>query len=99
MVTDRDIACRAVAQDKSPGTPVREVMSTPVVTARPGMSLDECCSLMEDKQVRRLPVVDESGRCCGMVSQADVARTAPEHEAAKLLRDVSRPTAEPSRVS
>lgn len=98
VVTDRDIACRAVAQDKSPDTPVREVMSQPVLTASPDMSLDDCFNLMEDNQVRRLPVVDGGGACCGMVSQADVARAAPEDETAKLLRDVSRPTAEPSRV-
>jgi len=44
---------------------VADVMSTPVVCVRPNDSLDECCTLMEEKQTRRVPVVDESGVCCG----------------------------------
>lgn len=98
VVTDRDIACRGVAQDRSGDTPVREVMSSPVVTVKPDTSLEDCCATMEENQIRRVPVVDESGGCCGIVSQADVAEAAPEHETAELVRDVSRPTPEPSRV-
>lgn len=98
VVTDRDICCRGLGQDKSPDAPVREVMSAPVVTATPDMSLDDCCQVMEDNQVRRLPVVDESGACCGMISQADIARHASEDATAQLVRDVSKPTEEASRV-
>jgi CBS domain-containing protein len=99
VVTDRDIACRAVAQGKEPTqTTAREVMSEPVVTATPEDSVDDCCHRMEENQIRRVPVVDETGACCGMVAQADIARQAPEHEAAEVVRDVSRPTQEASRV-
>lgn len=99
VVTDRDIACRAVAQGKDPAqTRAREVMSQPVVTVTPEENLEACCQRMEENQIRRLPVVDQSGRCCGMVSQADIARAAPEHEVAEVVRDVSRPTPESSRV-
>lgn len=98
VVTDRDIACRAVAQGKDPQrTAARDVMSSPVVTATPDTSVEDCCAQMEQNQIRRMPVVDESGACCGMVSQADVARSASEHESAKLVRDVSEPTQEASR--
>ena len=98
VVTDRDIACRGVSQGKDAQTPVREVMSSLAVTANPGMSLDECCRLLEEKQIRRMRVVDGGGKVCGIVSQADVALHASEHETAELLRDISRPTAEAAQT-
>lgn len=98
VVTDRDIACRAVAQGKSLDTPVGEVMSSPVVTVSPETDVDDCCATMEENQIRRVPVVDESGGCCGIVAQADIARNGSESEAAEVVRDVSQPSSEPSRV-
>lgn len=98
VVTDRDIACRGVAEAKPADTAVREVMSSPVVTIAPDATLEECCEVLEQNQIRRVPVVDGDGKCCGMVSQADIARHAPEHETAQVVRDVSRPTAESSGV-
>jgi len=98
VVTDRDIACRGVAQGKGAEAPVREVMSSPVVTVTPETSLEDCCRTLEENQIRRVPVVDRSGACCGMVSQADIARHAPERETAQVVRDVSRPTPEASRA-
>jgi CBS-domain-containing membrane protein len=47
---------------------------------------------MEDNQLRRVPVVDESGCCCGIVSQADIARNASKKDAGELVKDVSRQT-------
>jgi CBS domain-containing protein len=99
VITDRDIACRAVALGKSPSAPASEAMSNPIVTATPEMSLEECCRILEENQIRRMPVVDESGACCGMVSQADIALNASEHETAQLVHDVSEPSPEPSRVA
>lgn len=98
VITDRDIACRCVAEGKDLNTPVSEVMSAPVVTVTPDADLDECCAKMEESQVRRIPVVDESGECRGIVSQADVARVANEEKTAQLVRDVSRQSREPSSV-
>lgn len=99
VVTDRDIACRAVAQGKDPqSTKARDVMSSPVLTVTPESSVEDCCRKLEENQVRRAPVVDETGGCCGMLSQADVAGSAPEHESAKLVQEVSRPTVDPSAV-
>lgn len=86
VVTDRDIACRCVAEGKSPDTPVREIM-----TSNP-----QCCHLEDDvaaveqimieAQVRRVPVMDAKERCVGMIAQADLALS---HEAASD-RDVGR---------
>jgi len=94
VVTDRDIACRAVAQGRDPlQTRASDVMSSPVVTVTRNATLEECCARMEENRIRRIPVVDENGVCCGMVSQADIARSAPVHEIAGVIREVSRPSA------
>lgn len=99
VVTDRDITCRTVAEGRNPlDLTAKDCMSTPVVTVTPATSVDECCRTMEENQVRRVPVVDESGGCCGMVSQADIAREGSEAKAAAVVKDVSRPTPAPSRV-
>jgi CBS-domain-containing membrane protein len=53
---------------------------------------------MESHLIRRLPVVDSKGRCCGIISQADMAR-AVDDVAAEVLRQVSQPTRESSLVN
>ena len=99
VVTDRDITCRTVAQGKDPmHLTAKDCMSAPVVTVTPETDVDECCHVMEENQIRRVPVVDERGGCCGMVSQADIARGAPEQKTAEVVRDVSQPTDLPSRT-
>jgi CBS domain-containing protein len=99
VITDRDICCRAAADGKDPkSTKVRDIMSAPVVTVHPNADISECCHMMEQKQVRRIPVVDQQNRCCGIVSQADLARAASEHDVAELVKDVSQPTNRPSLV-
>ena len=99
VITDRDIACRAVAEGCDPNsTCVEEVMSTPVVSCAPETSIEDCCRAMEENQIRRVPVVDDAGVCCGIVAQADVARFAPERKTAEVVRDVSKPTDRQSMV-
>jgi CBS domain-containing protein len=90
IITDRDITCRAVAAGKNPlDLTAGELMTTPVTTVTPAESLEECVRAMDERRVRRVPVVDEQGICCGIVAQADVARWAPEQETAELVRDIS----------
>ena len=99
VVTDRDIACRAVAKGKTPiDTKVREIMSNPVIIVGIDTDIDECCRLMETAQVRRLPVVDDRGNCCGIVSQADIARRASQQKAGEVVREVSEPTSTSGRA-
>lgn len=98
VVTDRDIACRGVAEGKSLETRVGDVMSAPAVTVTPETSVDDCCATMEENQIRRVPVVDDDGKCCGMASQADIARIAEKEETSELVRRVSEPTREPSQA-
>ena len=92
VVTDRDITCRAVAAGRNPlELNARDCMSTPVVTVTAETTIEECCDVMETKQIRRVPVIDRSGSCCGIVSQADLARHAPYRQSAELLEKVSQP--------
>jgi CBS domain-containing protein len=99
VITDRDIVCRLVAKGYDPlEARARDCMSEPVVTAKPDMPLDECARLMEEYQVRRLPVVDDGGVCCGIVSQADVARHASPEQVAEVLERVSEPNSFASTV-
>lgn len=91
IVTDRDICCSAVAQGKGVDTPVSEVMSTDVLTTTPDEEVSSCCDKMEERQVRRAIVTDENGKCCGIVAQADVARSASDRETADLVQQISKP--------
>lgn len=73
VVTDRDLVTRCIASGRQPAaTPVREVMTTQVVSVRPDMDAAAAAYLMGKQQIRRLPVV-ENGRLCGMVSLGDLA--------------------------
>ena len=89
VITDRDIACRIVAQGKGADTAVTEAMSSPAITVSPEDSVEDCCRTMEDKQIRRVPVVDRNGSCCGMVAQADLATRSSSQVAGELVREVS----------
>ena len=81
IITDRDICMKVVAQGNLTSTAkVSEAMTSTPATCRPNESIEGCESLMKRHQVRRIPVVDSSGVCLGMVSQADIAlRDTPEH--------------------
>jgi CBS domain-containing protein len=94
VITDRDIVCRTLAKGQNPLEMKAEDAMTPmVVSVTAETSLGECCDLMEENQVRRLPVVDQHGSICGMVAQADIARNTPEEKAAEVLRFISQPSA------
>jgi CBS domain-containing protein len=92
LITDRDIVVRAVADGKDCNvTGAEEVMSTDVYTARPHDRVVDVIRKMGDKQVRRIPVVSESGNLRGMVSMGDIAvETEADRELAEALEDISR---------
>ena len=99
VVTDRDITCRTVAEDKNPlNLTAGDCMTTPCVTVTPETTLEECCQTLEKNLIRRVPVVDEVGACCGMVAQADIALHAPKNETAEVVKKVSEPTRPASHV-
>ena len=72
MVTDRDIVVRAVADGSQLNRPIREIVTSAIVTATPDMSTREAAQLMSEHQIRRLPVV-EGERLVGIVSLGDIA--------------------------
>lgn len=91
VVTDRDIVCRAVAEDRNPlELTAQDVMSRPLTTISPDADIEELIHLLEDKQLRRIIVTDDSGRCIGVVAQADVARARSDEDIAEVVREVSR---------
>jgi CBS domain-containing protein/hemerythrin superfamily protein len=92
ILTDRDIAIRAVAEDRDPSqTRVAEIASTDLEALSPGSSIEEAVRLMRERAVRRLPVVD-SGRAVGIVSIGDLA---VERDPRSALADISRAPGNP----
>ena len=90
-ITDRDIATRAVAEGKNPlDLTASDIMTSDVVSVGLNASLDECCKVMEDHQIRRVLVIDDQGCCCGIVAQADVAANASARNTAEVVQEVSK---------
>jgi CBS domain-containing protein len=73
MITDRDIAIRAVAEGKNPDTRIREIMSTEVKYCYEDEDVDDVARNMAELQVRRLPVLDRDKRLVGIVALGDLA--------------------------
>src|SRR5262245_34996535 len=99
VVTDRDIVCRLIAVGKNPlEATASACMTSPVVEVRESTPVEECARIMEESQIRRVPVVDGGGKVCGIVSQADMAKNASRRIVADLVKDVSEPGTAASRV-
>lgn len=93
VITDRDIVCRAIAAGKNPvAVAVSDVMTRDVYTIGQDDELEDALELMETKLVRRLPVVDFSGKIVGIVSEADLVAKAPILKVARTIRSVSKKT-------
>jgi CBS domain-containing protein len=100
ILTDRDIAIRAVACGLGPETAVRAVMSSDVKYCFEDQSIEEVIENMASIQVRRLPVVNRDKRLVGIVSLGDLAlEEGTEEEAGKALKGVSRPGGEHSQTN
>ena len=94
MVTDRDLAVRAISAGKPPETRIHEVASGPIEWCFDDDSLDEIQHYMADAQLRRLPVVDHDKRLVGMLSLADIATRSAgpaRDDVANTLEGVSQP--------
>lgn len=99
VITDRDIVCRAVGKGLNPLTMTAgECMTTPIVSVMPDDSLGACLETMEDYQIRRVPVVNASGACVGIVALADVARNLAKKDSAEVLKEVSEASTSASNV-
>ena len=91
MITDRDIAIRAVAEGKSPDTPVREVMSQEMLYCFDDQELEDVARNMADIKVRRLPVLNRSKHLVGIVSLGDLSRKQQPEMTAKAVSNISKP--------
>jgi CBS domain-containing protein len=93
MVTDRDIVVKVVAGGRNPEqTPVSEAMTANPVSCREDDNLEHALKLMKERQIRRMPIVDGSGRLSGIIAQADVAtRVNKDAQTGALVEAISEP--------
>lgn len=92
VVTDRDIAVRVVASGRNTNeAAASDAMSSPVHTVTIDSSVEDAVSLMETDQIRRVPVVDKSGKLAGIVSLADLALSGEDRVTADVVKEVSEP--------
>ncbi|MGE5093754.1 MAG: CBS domain-containing protein [Betaproteobacteria bacterium] len=92
MITDRDIAIRAVGENRGPDTPVREVMSKEVLYCFDDEDVDHVARNMGEQQVRRLPVVNRDKRLVGIVSIGDVSRRADADTTRSAMEGITQPS-------
>ncbi len=97
MITDRDIAIRAVAADKGPQTPIRDIMSKEVLYCFEDDEVDDVVQNMADIKVRRLPVLNHEKRLVGILSLGDIALSDGAGTAGSALCGISEPSSEHSQ--
>ena len=92
-ISDRDIAIRAVALGLGVETKVRDVMSKGVSSAQDTDTVAEAVKIMSDRQVRRLPVLDQDQKLVGIVALGDLAvKDSESKPAAQALSQISKPS-------
>jgi CBS domain-containing protein len=92
IITDRDITIRTLAHGKNPlKMKVKDIMAPKIITIEKNAFLNDCYRAMVENQIRRIIVIDEDGRCCGIVSQADIATKAPDIDTASVVERISQP--------
>jgi CBS domain-containing protein len=91
VVTDRDIAVRSVASGQNNGTSVCDIMSKDLVIGSPDMDVLDAARLMSDRQIRRLPIV-ENNSLVGIVALGDISLEPNyQNSAEKALKNISEP--------
>ena len=97
VVTDRDLAIRALARGLGADARVADLMTAPPQSCHPEDDVEDVERAMSERQVRRIPIVDDRGCCVGIVSQADLARAAErnvgvsDREVARVVERISEP--------
>jgi CBS domain-containing protein len=91
MITDRDIAVRAVARGLGPDTKIREVMSREVMYCFDDEELDQAAQNMGGIKVRRLPVLNRDKRLVGIISVSDLTRRNGARQVGKAIAEISSP--------
>ena len=92
IITDRDLCCSIITQGLDPkNTSIQQYMRQNPVACRDGENLDSCEQAMQKHQIRRIPVIDETGRCIGIVAQADLALKDNPEKVSRTVAEISRP--------
>ena len=91
IVTDRDLAIKVVAAGRDPqSTPVKDVMTTNVITCRDDDDIETALDAMSTQQLRRIPVVDKGNMLLGIIAQADIAtRMDSPEKTGEVVKDIS----------
>jgi CBS domain-containing protein len=99
-ITDRDIAIRTAAVGKNPvKMKASEIMTTDIVTITPETSVQQCAEVMKREDIRRVLVVDKTGRCVGIVAQADLAQHVKSpHLISEVVNEISQSAPSPQHA-
>ena len=98
MITDRDIAVRAVAKGKSPDTSIEEIMTRDVKYCFEDEDSEQVLDNLGHLQIRRVPVVNRDKRLVGIVSLGDLANQSADGHAGAALAEISRPGGQHSQT-
>lgn len=91
MITDRDLCCSVLAQGLDPKkTKIQEFITINPISCRDGENIDKCERVMQEYQIRRVPVVDAENRVIGIVAQADVALKEKPEKVHKTVAEISK---------
>jgi CBS domain-containing protein len=91
MITDRDLCCSVLAQGLDPkATRIQEFITYNPISCRDGENIDKCERVMQEHQIRRVPVVDGDNRVIGIVAQADVALKEKPEKVHKTVVEISK---------
>jgi len=96
MLTDRDIVVRLIAEQRDPGEHVHTIMSGQVDYCYEDQDADEAVHIMQDRQIRRLPIVNRDRELIGIVSLGDLAVKSDTGASGEALEQISQP-AKPTR--
>ena len=89
IVTERDLLKRLLAKSKNPKkTRVQEIMSKPLIVAKPDMEIEEVINLMFDRKVKKIPIV-EGGKLLGLVTFTDLLSFQPQ--LIKVVKELTHP--------
>ncbi len=90
MITDRDLTLRVLAEGRDPAkTKAEEVMTKGIIYCQTKQTVEDAIHLMDQKKVRRLPVLNEKKRLVGMLSLGDIAHATSRELVGELVRGVA----------
>jgi len=92
VITDRDLCCLLVADGLDPkSTTVEKLMTLNPVTCREEEDVENCEGLMQEHQIRRIPIVNAGDSVIGIVAQADLALKEKSERVSKTVAEISKP--------